>query len=273
MHVCILFVCTSRFPDVRGDVFVAGWGAVHDMKCTTNEFGPQPNTKCKFPFKFKSISFTGCVSMPSPSNYEDVCNRSAHVTGFRLARSSQTHRPCLAGWSGVREWRPFPSQALFTLMSWQRRKRVWSASASIRPKANKVQAKKNYLVIRIRSNRVPWFSYSNLNFAPSLQGWCGTCMANATEPGQEGYCGPGSFSFFLLFSFHKKSPSLLTWLMIKEKKEKRNDFNSRQRNDDSEAVQVSPFANWGFCNRHCAIQDPLTNMLQVSTYTPHLCIH
>lgn len=62
-------------------------------------------------------------------------------------------------------------------------------------------------------------------------GWCGTCIASASKPGQEGYCGIDA------------------------------------RNDNSEAVQVQPFSNWGFCNKHCAIQDPLTNILQVPRIT------
>ena len=44
-----------RFPDRSGKVYVAGWGTTHDSKCTTNEFGPSPNAKCKFPFRFKSL--------------------------------------------------------------------------------------------------------------------------------------------------------------------------------------------------------------------------
>ena len=63
----------KRFPDRKGDVFVAGWGRISDDKCTTDEFGPSPNTKCKFPFRFHSISFSSCVKMASPTNQDKIC--------------------------------------------------------------------------------------------------------------------------------------------------------------------------------------------------------
>ena len=50
-----------------------GWGTTHDSKCTTNEFGPSPNTKCKFPFRYLLLTFRGCVYAPSPSGAEGIC--------------------------------------------------------------------------------------------------------------------------------------------------------------------------------------------------------
>ena len=33
-------------------MYVAGWGRAADMACNTNELGPAPFTKCKFPFEY-----------------------------------------------------------------------------------------------------------------------------------------------------------------------------------------------------------------------------
>ena len=68
-------VVWTRFPDQRGPVFVAGWGKHSDSRCTTNEFGPSPNVKCKFPFTFKLFTFSGCSKLASPSTYEEFCSK------------------------------------------------------------------------------------------------------------------------------------------------------------------------------------------------------
>ncbi len=64
----------SRFPDSKGEVYVAGWGRRSDQKCTTNQYGPSPNHKCKFPFTFKFFTFSGCSKLASPSSYEEICS-------------------------------------------------------------------------------------------------------------------------------------------------------------------------------------------------------
>ena len=33
-------------------------------------------------------------------------------------------------------------------------------------------------------------------------------------------------------------------------------------NDEREAVSVEADSNWGFCNKHCSVRDPLTQILQ-----------
>ena len=53
---------TEKFPDEKGIVYVAGWGLHHESTkaedCTTGEKGPDPFSKCKFPF---FIDNTGCL--------------------------------------------------------------------------------------------------------------------------------------------------------------------------------------------------------------------
>ena len=56
-------------------MFVAGWGKHSESRCTTNEHGPAPHVKCKFPFKFKFMHSSGCIKMQSPSKYEEVCSK------------------------------------------------------------------------------------------------------------------------------------------------------------------------------------------------------
>ena len=56
-------------------MFVAGWGKHSESRCTTNEHGPAPHVKCKFPFKFKFMTSSGCIKMQSPSKYDEVCSK------------------------------------------------------------------------------------------------------------------------------------------------------------------------------------------------------
>lgn len=66
---------TKKFPDSKGSAYVAGWGAVHESKCTTNEGGPAPFTRCKFPFYFMGMNFFACTKVPSPSSKDALCKQ------------------------------------------------------------------------------------------------------------------------------------------------------------------------------------------------------
>ena len=76
MPICLPF--TEKFPDVKGIVYVAGWGLHHESTkekdCTTGDKGPDPFSKCKFPFftdKMKDVmTFTQCLKTKTPS-YDD----------------------------------------------------------------------------------------------------------------------------------------------------------------------------------------------------------
>ena len=69
---------TEKFPDEKGIVNVAGWGLHHESTkedCTTNEKGPDPFSKCKFPFFIDNLSmgFTQCMKLESPSAKNQGC--------------------------------------------------------------------------------------------------------------------------------------------------------------------------------------------------------
>ena len=64
----------EKFPDEKGIVYVAGWGLHHESTqqkdCTTGDKGPDPFSKCKFPFFLAdalSLPFKNCISTKSPS--------------------------------------------------------------------------------------------------------------------------------------------------------------------------------------------------------------
>jgi len=61
------------------EVFVSGWGRM-SADCTTNEFGPIKNLKCKFPFTLKGKRHDRCARNRSPSSKVEECNE------FRKAR-------------------------------------------------------------------------------------------------------------------------------------------------------------------------------------------
>ena len=70
---------TVKFPDEKGIVYVAGWGLHHESTkeddCTTNEKGPDPFSKCKFPFFIDNMSmrFKQCMKTKSPSAKNKGC--------------------------------------------------------------------------------------------------------------------------------------------------------------------------------------------------------
>eukprot|EP00094_Tigriopus_californicus_P014048 TCALIF_13604-PA protein Name:"Similar to KLKB1 Plasma kallikrein (Bos taurus)" AED:0.37 eAED:0.37 QI:101/0/0.2/0.6/1/1/5/0/273 len=84
MPICLPY--GTRFPDQLGEVFVAasgsvfiwdgereGWGARHELKCTTNEYGPVRNSKCKFPFRYKMMLAHECIKMSNPTSLDAMC--------------------------------------------------------------------------------------------------------------------------------------------------------------------------------------------------------
>ena len=70
---------TKKFPDEKGIVYVAGWGLHHESTkeedCTTGDKGPDPFSKCKFPFFIEntSIKFKQCIITKSPSAKNKGC--------------------------------------------------------------------------------------------------------------------------------------------------------------------------------------------------------
>ena len=69
---------STKFPDKTGVVYVAGWGLHHEAngkqeECTTNKDGPDPFSKCKFPFRYHTLEFFSCIGVSPPSSHIDVC--------------------------------------------------------------------------------------------------------------------------------------------------------------------------------------------------------
>jgi hypothetical protein len=67
----------KKFPDSTGWVYVAGWGSHHEARtesgCTTNKHGPDPFSKCKFPFKYHNIVIGNCLRTFSPTKDNKKC--------------------------------------------------------------------------------------------------------------------------------------------------------------------------------------------------------
>ena len=71
---------TDKFPDEKGIVYVAGWGLHHESTkaedCTTGHKGPDPFSKCKFPFFIDNTGagpFNQCLLTKSPSAKNKGC--------------------------------------------------------------------------------------------------------------------------------------------------------------------------------------------------------
>jgi hypothetical protein len=72
---------SDKFPDEKGIVYVAGWGLHHESTeekdCTTGDKGPDPFSKCKFPFFLGdaglSLPFNQCLKTKSPSQQNKGC--------------------------------------------------------------------------------------------------------------------------------------------------------------------------------------------------------
>ena len=69
---------SKRFPDTKGTVYVAGWGHGSESRgnesaCTTGQYGPDPYSKCKFPYVYGELEFHGCLKTSSPSSRNSKC--------------------------------------------------------------------------------------------------------------------------------------------------------------------------------------------------------
>ena len=72
---------SENFPDETGIVYVAGWGLHHEStqekECTTGDKGPDPFSKCKFPFFLAAsgltMPFNQCLLTNSPSENNKGC--------------------------------------------------------------------------------------------------------------------------------------------------------------------------------------------------------
>ena len=69
----------SIYPfDTLGWVYEAGWG-IHERahrqsgRCVTSRHGPDPFTRCKFPFIFKNKVWNTCIKTQSPTSLSNVC--------------------------------------------------------------------------------------------------------------------------------------------------------------------------------------------------------
>ena len=76
MPICLPF--NEEFPDERGIVYVAGWAesSSRTQDCATGDKGPDPFSKCKFPFfinQTKSYISTQCIKTKSPSHGDKGC--------------------------------------------------------------------------------------------------------------------------------------------------------------------------------------------------------
>ena len=72
----------DKFPDEKGVVYAAGWGLHYESTkemdyCTTGDKGPDPFSKCKFPFFLGdaglTLPFKQCIITKSPSAKNKGC--------------------------------------------------------------------------------------------------------------------------------------------------------------------------------------------------------
>ena len=60
-----------------GVVYEAGWGSTKEKDCTTGDKGPDPFSKCKFPFflgdRGIDLPLTQCIKTTSPSHGDKGC--------------------------------------------------------------------------------------------------------------------------------------------------------------------------------------------------------
>ena len=77
MPICLPL--NEEFTDERGIVYEAGWSSSsssRELDCTTGDKGPDPFSKCKFPFfvgEHWSIPFNQCLITKSPSAKNKGC--------------------------------------------------------------------------------------------------------------------------------------------------------------------------------------------------------
>ena len=79
MPICLPI--NDKFPDEKGKAHVAGWGlhgaATEEQECATGEMGPDPISKCKFPFFIDNMgmAFGNCMKTKSPSHRHNGCRK------------------------------------------------------------------------------------------------------------------------------------------------------------------------------------------------------
>ena len=82
MPICLPL--SDKFPDEKGIVYIAGWGwglhheSTKEEDCTTGDKGPDPFSKCKFPFFMDNLGagpFSGCLKVKSPSSRNKNCQK------------------------------------------------------------------------------------------------------------------------------------------------------------------------------------------------------
>ena len=78
MPICLPI--NDKFPDEKGTAYVAGWGlygaAKEEQECATGEMGPDPNSKCKFPFFIDNkggVPYNQCLKTKSASRKNKDC--------------------------------------------------------------------------------------------------------------------------------------------------------------------------------------------------------
>ena len=71
MPIC--FPRGQKFPDTHGVVYAAGWGYLGETTCKTGEHGPDPYSRCRFPFIWGDIPFSRCAYTSSPSVANEHC--------------------------------------------------------------------------------------------------------------------------------------------------------------------------------------------------------
>ena len=99
MPICLP---SKRFPDEKGVVYVAGWGLHHESTkradCTTGKNGPDPFSKCKFPFIRQAIAFKQCLETKPPSEYIEGCKELLKLKERRAQRRNKTANMLVKGY-------------------------------------------------------------------------------------------------------------------------------------------------------------------------------
>eukprot|EP00095_Tigriopus_kingsejongensis_P005800 maker-scaffold88_size394946-snap-gene-2.25 protein:Tk05800 transcript:maker-scaffold88_size394946-snap-gene-2.25-mRNA-1 annotation:"GH21133" len=129
------------------------WGARHELKCTTNEYGPVRNSKCKFPFRYKMMLAHECIKMSNPTSLDTMC---------RLLKKKK-HLDV------------FPPEGVVHIDIEARMEKAETGQTG--KTGNKSDDHQHALMTRCFNQTVGEY------------GWCGTCIASEKAPGQPGYCG------------------------------------------------------------------------------------
>ena len=79
-----------KFPDEKGVVYAAGWGQKETKAkdCTTGDKGPDPFSRCKFPFFFRNFLLWGCIKTKSPSHGDKSCRSINELMKKRIGNTT-----------------------------------------------------------------------------------------------------------------------------------------------------------------------------------------